>query len=72
MPANPNPISILAHQGGWDEILIIIGPLAVIVWVVALVRHRMRRDGEADAGSAGGPATGADAEAGTSADAAAS
>ena len=40
--------SILAHQGGWDEILIIIGPLAVIVWVVALVRHRMRR--EADAG----------------------
>ena len=68
MPANPNPISTLAHQGGWDEILIIIGPLAVIVWVVALVRHRMRRDAESDAG----PATGADAEAGTSADAAAS
>ena len=68
MPANPNPISILAHQGGWDEILIIIGPLAVIVWVVALVRHRMRREGEPDTGSA----SGADAEAGTSADATAS
>jgi hypothetical protein len=39
--------SILAHQGGWDEILIIVGPLALIVWIVALVRYRMRReDGE--------------------------
>ena len=43
--------SILAHQGGWDEILIIIGPLAVIVWVVALVRHRIRREANAEAGS---------------------
>ena len=43
--------SILAHQGGWDEILIIIGPLALIVWVVALVRHRMRRDADAEASS---------------------
>lgn len=38
--------SILAHQGGWDEILIIVGPLALIVWVVALVRYRMRREDE--------------------------
>ena len=43
--------SILAHQGGWDEILIIIGPLAVIVWVVALVRHRMRREAKAGSGA---------------------
>ena len=60
MIANP----ILAHQGGWDEILIIIGPLAVIVWVVALVRHRTRRAAEADAA--------AEAEAGSSADVTAS
>lgn len=42
MIANP----ILAHQGGWDEILIIVGPLALIVWIVALVRYRMRRSGD--------------------------
>ncbi|MCE2524761.1 MAG: hypothetical protein J4F99_02090 [Acidimicrobiia bacterium] len=56
--------AIFAHQGGWDEILIIIGPLAVIVWVVALVRHRMRR--ETDAGAE------VDAEAGSGVDAPAS
>ncbi|MCY3785860.1 MAG: hypothetical protein OXG47_03935 [bacterium] len=54
--------SIIAHQGGWDEILIIIGPLAVIVWIVALVRHRMRRETDAAAEEA-------EAEAGSGADA---
>ena len=59
MIANP----ILAHQGGWDEILIIIGPLAVIVWVVALVRHRMRRETDADAEVETEASSGADAAA---------
>lgn len=48
--------SILAHQGGWDEILIIIGPIALIVGIVALVRRRLNREAqEADAeqGNAG-------------------
>ena len=39
-----NPI--LAHQGGWDEILIIIGPIAAIVGIVALVRRRLRHEAE--------------------------
>ncbi|MCE2531478.1 MAG: hypothetical protein J4F44_03205 [Acidimicrobiia bacterium] len=38
--------SILAHQGGWDEILIIIGPIAAIVGIVALVRRRLHREAE--------------------------
>lgn len=38
--------SILAHQGGWDEILIIIGPIAAIVGIVALVRRRLNRETE--------------------------
>ena len=38
--------SILAHQGGWDEILIIIGPIAAIVGIVALVRRRLNREAE--------------------------
>lgn len=36
--------SILAHQGGWDEILIIIGPIAAVVGIVALVRRRLHRE----------------------------
>lgn len=36
--------SILAHQGGWDEILIIVGPIAAIVGIVALVRRRLRHE----------------------------
>ena len=41
-------ITTLGHQGGWDEILIIIGPLVLIVWVVGLVRYRMRSEAGAD------------------------
>ena len=41
-------ITTLGHQGGWDEILIIIGPLVLIVWVVGLVRYRLRRETGAD------------------------
>ena len=37
---------ILAHQGGWDEILIIIGPIAAIVGIVALVRRRLNREAQ--------------------------
>ena len=54
---------ILAHQGGWDEILIIIGPIIAIVGIVALVRHRLNREAEeAEEAESGVPsATGSDA-----------
>ncbi|MDE0653430.1 MAG: hypothetical protein OXI26_07235 [bacterium] len=45
--------SILAHQGGWDEILIIIGPIAAIVGIVALVRRRLHREAEQESGHEG-------------------
>ncbi|MCY4632567.1 MAG: hypothetical protein OXE75_17030 [bacterium] len=48
-----NADSILAHQGGWDEILIIIGPIAAIVGIVALVRRRLHREAEEAAGEDG-------------------
>ena len=51
---------ILAHQGGWDEILIIIGPIIAIVGIVALVRHRLNREAE-EAESDVPSATGSDA-----------
>ena len=45
--------SILAHQGGWDEILIIIGPIAAIVGIVALVRRRLNREAQEAAAEQG-------------------
>ena len=30
--------ALLAHQGGWDEILLVAGPIAVIVGLLALVK----------------------------------
>ena len=36
-------IAILAHQGGWDEILLVAGPIAVIVGFLAIVKKRLDR-----------------------------
>jgi hypothetical protein len=36
-------IALLAHQGGWDEILLIAGPIAVIVGLLAIVKKRLDR-----------------------------
>lgn len=35
--------TLLAHQGGWDEILIVVGPVALIGGVLWLASHRNRR-----------------------------
>jgi hypothetical protein len=32
---------VLAHQGGWDEILVVVGPMIVIGAVLAVVRRRV-------------------------------
>lgn len=37
--------AVLAHQGGWDEILLVLGPIAIIIGLLWLVRRRVRRDG---------------------------
>ena len=31
----------LAHQGGWDEILLVAGPIAVIVGLLWLAKRRI-------------------------------
>ena len=33
--------AVLAHQGGWDEILMVAGPIAIIVGLLAVVRRRL-------------------------------
>lgn len=33
--------TLLAHQGGWDEILLVAGPIAVVIGLLAVVRRRV-------------------------------
>ena len=35
--------AILAHQGGWDEMLLVIGPIILIVGILAVVKRRVDR-----------------------------
>lgn len=35
---------MLAHQGGWDEILLVVGPIAVIAGLLWLARKRVKTD----------------------------
>lgn len=32
---------VLAHQGGWDEILLVVGPILVIVGLLRLAKRRV-------------------------------
>jgi len=34
---------IIAHQGGWDELLLALGPVVVIVVVLAIAKRRVDR-----------------------------
>jgi len=34
---------LLAHQGGWDELLLVAGPIVLIVVVLAVVKRRVDR-----------------------------
>ena len=47
---------IVAHQGGWDEILLVAGPIIVVIGLLALVKRRVeeaaRRAAERDTDSA--------------------
>jgi hypothetical protein len=33
----------LAHQGGWDELLMVLGPIAVMVGLIVLAKRRAER-----------------------------
>jgi hypothetical protein len=33
--------TVLAHQGGWDEILLVAGPIVVIIFLLAVVKRRV-------------------------------
>jgi hypothetical protein len=42
--------ALLAHQGGWDEILMLLAPVVVIAAVLAITKRRVDRHGAAGAG----------------------
>lgn len=35
--------SVLAHQGGWDEILLVLGPIALVGGLLWLAKRRIDR-----------------------------
>jgi len=41
--------AVLAHQGGWDEILLIVGPILVVVGLLRLLKKRVERNAAASA-----------------------
>lgn len=34
-------IALLAHEGGWDEVLLVAGPIVLIVGLLAIVKRRV-------------------------------
>ena len=40
-------IALLAHQGGWDEIVLVLGPILIIVGLLRLAKRRVERDSAA-------------------------
>ncbi len=50
----PCSVVLLAHQGGWDEILLVVAPMLVIVALLRLAKRRVEqveRSQHADAGA---------------------
>jgi hypothetical protein len=41
---------IYAHQGGWDEFLLVVGPLLIIAWLVSVAKKRADRSSQDDKG----------------------
>ena len=35
--------ALLAHQGGWDEVLLVVGPVVLIVGALTLAKRRVDR-----------------------------
>lgn len=48
---------VLAHQGGWDEILLVVGPLAIVAFLLWIANRRVSAQLE-DSASDGEPGRG--------------
>jgi len=54
MSATAMRAAILAHQGGWDEVLLVAGPILLIAGLLVLAKRRVERNA-ADAPTTAGP-----------------
>ena len=45
MPGMIAVAPLLAHQGGWDEMLLVLGPILLIIGILAVVKRRVDRMG---------------------------
>jgi hypothetical protein len=43
--------AVVAHQGGWDEILMVVGPLAAIAALLVVAKRRATQLGQVPAGT---------------------
>lgn len=41
-------LALLAHQGGWDEMLFVLVPIAIFAWLLSLANKRANRDLQGD------------------------
>ncbi len=41
-------MSVLAHQGGWDEFLLVLGPLLLVAWLLSVAKKRADRTSPAE------------------------
>ncbi|CAN5397396.1 hypothetical protein BH10ACT2_BH10ACT2_17330 [soil metagenome] len=37
-------MTVLAHQGGWDEILLVLGPILIIIGLLRLAKSRVEKE----------------------------
>jgi hypothetical protein len=47
--------AILAHQGGWDEMLLIAGPILLVAGLLVLAKRRVERNADDAATAVGSP-----------------
>ena len=40
--------AVLAHQGGWDEVLLVAGPLVMLWGLLLLANRRARKNADAN------------------------
>jgi hypothetical protein len=65
--------ALVAHQGGWDEVLLIGGPLLAIVGLLLLAKRRVERvAAESPDATSSGPDSASGSDPGSDADASAS
>ncbi len=52
--------AFFAHEGGWDEILLVSAPIVVIIALLAVAKKRVENAAESESGDSVGHSVGSD------------